>query len=167
MSVESRSCVCFRPHGVLRHTHTAEATAVAQFSCLWRQVARYSSTPPFLCAGRTHMSSAVTGSHLALKNTCKSMKTRATERRVLHPHVMPKQEITSWPKERMSPLEVLWGQMYMKYLPLRRAVHVNRTFTNKISLQKCQSVKRSLVQCNYVKVSHFLRDHFYEIIFMW
>lgn len=68
MSEESSFC------GVLRHTHTAEATAAAQFCCLWRHLARYSSTPPFLCAGRGNMSSAATGAHLALKTRVSLLK---------------------------------------------------------------------------------------------
>lgn len=67
-----------RPHGGLRHAHVAVVTGVPQFCCRWRHPLGHSHTPPFLCASNRppppsrpgNISSAVTGSHLALKTGC-------------------------------------------------------------------------------------------------
>lgn len=80
-----------------------------------------------VCRTRKHELSC-DGFAPCFENTCRSIKTRAAETRVLHPHVRPKQEMTSGPKERMSPLEVLLGQ---KDLHFRRSIHVNRKCKNK------------------------------------
>ena len=67
-----------RPHGVLWHARVAVVTGVPQFCCRWRHPPGHSHTPPFLCASNGppppsrpgNISSAVTGSHLALKTGC-------------------------------------------------------------------------------------------------